>query len=146
MATNLEVVRVVLFEPELGSLVIKRPAHVSNSPGVWCLVGGKTDGEAAADAAQREIYEELGIHVQGLNFLCRRLKSYKGREWKMTYFWKNVIFDDMQKIKEKYNRLEISDVDFLKSESDVNKRNFAFGDNVVLQWFLTKRLMGYEIC
>lgn len=47
-------------------MVASRAQHKS-APGVWEFPGGKVDsGESPAEALEREIHEELGLHIKSL--------------------------------------------------------------------------------
>lgn len=50
-------------------LFLKRSSH-EESPGTWCVPGGKLKkGERPIDGARRELFEETQIQVKELNFI-----------------------------------------------------------------------------
>lgn len=56
--------RVLLLDDAARVLLIQRPASASLCPGHWCLPGGAIDPwEAPADAARRELREEVGLEA-----------------------------------------------------------------------------------
>lgn len=58
-----DVVACVISDEEGRVLVARRPAHKRHG-GLWEFPGGKLhDGETLRDAADRELREELGMHV-----------------------------------------------------------------------------------
>lgn len=54
----------VIFSGEGHILLARRPEH-THQGGLWEFPGGKVDpGETVADALQRELLEELAIHIE----------------------------------------------------------------------------------
>lgn len=49
---------------EAAVLLTRRALHLRNHPGQWALPGGRVEpGESAADAALRELHEEVGLEL-----------------------------------------------------------------------------------
>jgi 8-oxo-dGTP pyrophosphatase MutT (NUDIX family) len=52
------------WSPAAGVLLTRRAMHLRNHPGQWALPGGRVEpGESAADAALRELHEEVGLRL-----------------------------------------------------------------------------------
>lgn len=50
------------WSPSAAVLLTRRAMHLRNHPGQWALPGGRVEpGESAADAALRELHEEVGL-------------------------------------------------------------------------------------
>jgi 8-oxo-dGTP pyrophosphatase MutT (NUDIX family) len=73
------VVLVPTDDGQVGFLITRRTARLANHPGQWALPGGRLDdGEAAPDAARRELAEELGLEL-GPESLVGLLDDYPTR-------------------------------------------------------------------
>ena len=57
---------VAILEDALGRyLFIRRGLTIKRAPGFWCFVGGEVEpGESETAAVEREVMEEVGLHVQ----------------------------------------------------------------------------------
>src|SRR5262245_36997055 len=63
-AAAVGVVLVPTTDGEAGFLITRRTSRLTSHPGQWALPGGRIDaGETAADAAGREVAEELGLRL-----------------------------------------------------------------------------------
>ncbi|WP_326533407.1 NUDIX hydrolase [Pseudorhodoferax sp.] len=52
------------WSPAAAVLLTRRAMHLKNHPGQWALPGGRVEpGESAADAALRELHEEVGLEL-----------------------------------------------------------------------------------
>src|SRR3990172_7017346 len=129
----LRVVRGILLFPRERVLVVKRPMDKKNSPGQWSLPGGKAESGDLESELERELLEELGIVIRGFNFLSSKRKLYQGWEWEQTYLWSPASEVDDTQIA--YNQEEIDAVAKVDLQQ-VRNMDFAFGDDVILEWFL----------
>lgn len=56
--------RPAVWSPAAAMLLTRRAMHLKNHPGQWALPGGRVEpGESAADAALRELHEEVGLEL-----------------------------------------------------------------------------------
>lgn len=71
---------------EAGRVLLIQRAHAPYRL-LWTLPGGRVDpGESAADCAEREVHEELGLRVSGLRHLeTQSLVSASGT-WRLAVF------------------------------------------------------------
>jgi 8-oxo-dGTP diphosphatase len=78
-------------------LVEKRRANDEADPGLIVLPGGHVDkGESLGQALRREMWEELGIHVEKAKFVLKRIYTASdGEKQRIHYFqvekWKGNI-------------------------------------------------------
>src|SRR5262245_32433239 len=78
-AAAVGVVLVPTTDGEAGFLITRRTARLTSHPGQWALPGGRIDaGETAADAARRELAEELGLRL-GPDTVLGMLDDYPTR-------------------------------------------------------------------
>lgn len=81
-----------------GVLLTKRNSRLRAHPGQWALPGGRLDtGETPADAARRELHEELGVDV-GDEVVLGLLDDYPTRSgYVMTpvVMWVPLSLDDV---------------------------------------------------
>jgi 8-oxo-dGTP diphosphatase len=59
-------------------LLLRRSEHKDYGPGIWECVTGRVDqGEGFEDALHREVFEELGVHVQ-VEYILGTTHFYRG--------------------------------------------------------------------
>jgi len=83
-AENILVVMVLIFNDAGEMLIQKRPPHTPWAPNMWTMTagGGVLAGEMSAQAAGRELYEELGIKI-----------DFAGAKPKFTMTDRNAFLD-----------------------------------------------------
>jgi len=92
-------VAVVETEEGPGILVTRRAAKLRAHAGQWALPGGRIDaGETAAQAALRELHEELGLDLRE-DIVLGRLDDYSTRSgYRITpvVMWAGAVTSDIQ--------------------------------------------------
>lgn len=88
---HLDVVAAIIINVSGQILVAQRALHKFQG-GLWEFPGGKVEaGESLEAALKREIFEELGIHIQIAEFFLEHTHSYPDKDirlhvWQVTQF------------------------------------------------------------
>ena len=78
-------VRVLIKDKNDRLLVVR---HCSGSEFFWNFPGGKIEaGESPADAAHREVFEEIGITILRLKYLKSKTCEISGKFWKGYFYF-----------------------------------------------------------
>ena len=80
------VAMILIFDTQGRMLLQKRPMHLGWEPGKWTMTAGGAvkSGETSAEAARRELYEELGITL-GFSGKCANFSRNLGGAF-LDYF------------------------------------------------------------
>ena len=71
-----------------GRLLISRRPHGTHLPGLWEFPGGKRDGdETLEQCIARELREELGIEVEGIQCVEKIVHAYQEKTVEIHFFW-----------------------------------------------------------
>ena len=68
---------VAIVDPDTRrTLVLRRLDENTDFPSTWCFPGGRAQpGETTGETAVREVLEETGLEVHGLEYLARRVST-----------------------------------------------------------------------
>jgi len=126
------VVHILVFNSKGEILLQKRATHKDVAPGKWdTSVGGHImPGEDIVNAAKREMYEELGVEAQNLQFLYTyiHLNNY---ESELVYTYWTIHEGPFN-----FNREEIEEVSFWSIEKINNALSLGlFSDNFKQEFF-----------
>lgn len=100
------VVAAILYES--GEVLIFRRGPDQSGAGFWEFPGGKVEpGESPEQALKREIFEEIGIHIQIEEKVGETIHQYPARKIRLEFYWVKIpdqVFkltdhDDYQSVK-----------------------------------------------
>lgn len=64
----------IISNKEEEILLLKRFEYDRTLPNVYCLPGGKLEkGESASDGCVREVFEETGLTLSNVKFVCKKV-------------------------------------------------------------------------
>ena len=82
----LRVVAAIIRNPENAFLITRRPAHAQLA-GYWEFPGGTIeDGETDRQALVREIFEELGVHIEIDGLYWQEVFDHENKTVDITFF------------------------------------------------------------
>lgn len=126
------VVHILVFNSKGELLLQKRASHKDIAPDKWdTSVGGHVmPGEDILTAAKREMFEELGVMPENLNFLYRYIHSNE-YESELVYTYWTVHEGPFN-----FNRDEIQEIAFWSIEEIQKSLSFDFfSDNFKYEFF-----------
>ena len=89
MAQNRAHAVVAIIQKADTFLFVKRSDYLEAASGYWCPVSGRVEeGETQADALRREVMEEVGLEVVGVEKVCE-IPSHDGLF--VLHFWTTKI-------------------------------------------------------
>lgn len=126
----------VLIENSRSELLIVKANYKSH----WSLPGGIVDaGESPAEAAVREVFEEVGINISKDDLEFVALASRKSSDYMTHQFIFSIILDDEKLTNIKLQESEIESYQFIK-KSEVDQFD---GELLWIIPYWAKREFGY---